>query len=123
MHPAAEEKIELGFGEQGKVNPAFVEQDSNNLSVSVGDLPNETAEEDGDKDLVYSLDDRPPWYMCVLLGFQHYILAFGGIIAIPLILAEPLCIKDNNVAKSQLISTIFFVSGLCTLLQTTFGSR
>ncbi|CAG05576.1 unnamed protein product, partial [Tetraodon nigroviridis] len=74
-------------------------------------------------DLVYSLDDRPPWYMCVLLGFQHYILAFGGIIAIPLILAEPLCIKDNNVAKSQLISTIFFVSGLCTLLQTTFGSR
>lgn len=24
MHPATEEKIELGFGEQGKVNPAFV---------------------------------------------------------------------------------------------------
>lgn len=57
------------------------------------------------------------------LPSQHYILAFGGIIAVPLILAEPLCIKDNNVAKSQLISTIFFVSGLCTLLQTTVGSR
>lgn len=54
---------------------------------------------------------------------QHYVLAFGGIIAIPLILAEPLCIKDNNVAKSQLISTIFFVSGLCTLLQTAVGVR
>uniref|UniRef100_A0A672Z161 Si:dkey-106n21.1 n=1 Tax=Sphaeramia orbicularis TaxID=375764 RepID=A0A672Z161_9TELE len=53
----------------------------------------------------------------------HYILAFGGIIAVPLILAEPLCIKDNNVAKSQLISTIFFVSGLCTLLQTAVGTR
>uniref|UniRef100_A0A3Q3E822 Si:dkey-106n21.1 n=1 Tax=Labrus bergylta TaxID=56723 RepID=A0A3Q3E822_9LABR len=57
------------------------------------------------------------------LSPQHYILAFGGIIAVPLILAEPLCIKDNNNAKSQLISTIFFVSGLCTLLQTTFGTR
>ncbi|KAJ0069800.1 hypothetical protein NL108_014664, partial [Boleophthalmus pectinirostris] len=53
----------------------------------------------------------------------HYILAFGGIIAVPLILAEPLCIKDNNVAKSQLISTIFFVSGLSTLLQTCVGTR
>uniref|UniRef100_A0A3Q3W5L6 Uncharacterized protein n=1 Tax=Mola mola TaxID=94237 RepID=A0A3Q3W5L6_MOLML len=74
-------------------------------------------------DLVYSLNDRPPWYLCILLGFQHYILAFGGIIAIPLILAEPLCIKDNNVAKSQLICTIFFVSGICTLLQTAVGTR
>uniref|UniRef100_A0A3B3WIW2 Uncharacterized protein n=1 Tax=Poecilia mexicana TaxID=48701 RepID=A0A3B3WIW2_9TELE len=78
---------------------------------------------DKDVNLVYSLNDRPPWYLCILLGFQHYVLAFGGIIAVPLILAEPLCIADNNVAKSQLISTIFFVSGLCTLLQTTVGTR
>ncbi|XP_077066821.1 solute carrier family 23 member 2 isoform X2 [Siphateles boraxobius] len=76
-----------------------------------------------DGNLIYSINDRPPWYLCILLGFQHYILAFGGILAIPLILAEPLCIKENNSAKSQLISTIFFVSGLCTLLQTTFGTR
>ncbi|XP_053538352.1 solute carrier family 23 member 2 [Ictalurus punctatus] len=73
--------------------------------------------------LIYSISDRPPWYLCLLLGFQHYILAFGGILAIPLILAEPLCIKDNNAAKSQLVSTIFFVSGICTMLQTTIGTR
>uniref|UniRef100_A0A8C2KI13 Si:dkey-106n21.1 n=1 Tax=Cyprinus carpio TaxID=7962 RepID=A0A8C2KI13_CYPCA len=64
--------------------------------------------------LFYSINDHPPWYLCILLGFQHYILAFGGILAIPLILAEPL--------KSQLISTIFFVSGMSTLLQTTLGT-
>uniref|UniRef100_A0A8C1YVY9 Si:dkey-106n21.1 n=1 Tax=Cyprinus carpio TaxID=7962 RepID=A0A8C1YVY9_CYPCA len=64
--------------------------------------------------LFYSINDHPPWYLCILLGFQHYILAFGGILAIPLILAEPL--------KSQLISTIF-VSGMSTLLQTTLGTR
>ncbi|KAG7214413.1 hypothetical protein INR49_006370, partial [Caranx melampygus] len=94
------------------------------LTVDIGE-PHAEALEEPDKgaDLVYSLNDRPPWYLCILLGFQHYILAFGGIIAIPLILAEPLCIKDNNVAKSQLISTIFFVSGLCTLLQTIIGIR
>ncbi|XP_077423929.1 solute carrier family 23 member 1 isoform X2 [Vanacampus margaritifer] len=78
---------------------------------------------DSAADLVYALNDRPPWYLCILLGFQHYVLAFGGIIAIPLILAEPLCIGDNNVAKSQLICTIFFVSGLSTLLQTSIGVR
>uniref|UniRef100_A0A3P8X4Y8 Si:dkey-106n21.1 n=1 Tax=Cynoglossus semilaevis TaxID=244447 RepID=A0A3P8X4Y8_CYNSE len=93
--------------------------------VDVGEQHAEALEENADKgvDLVYSLNDRPPWYLCILLGFQHYILAFGGIIAIPLILAEPLCIRDNNEAKSQLISTIFFVSGLCTLLQTAVGTR
>ncbi|AWP07865.1 putative solute carrier family 23 member 1-like [Scophthalmus maximus] len=95
------------------------------LTVDIEEPHTEALEEAADKggDLVYSLNDRPPWYLCILLGFQHYILAFGGIIAIPLILAEPLCIRDNNAAKSQLISTIFFVSGLCTLLQTTVGTR
>uniref|UniRef100_A0A3B4X274 Si:dkey-106n21.1 n=1 Tax=Seriola lalandi dorsalis TaxID=1841481 RepID=A0A3B4X274_SERLL len=92
----------------------------------IGEPHTEALEEPVDKggDLVYSLNDRPPWYLCILLGFQlqHYILAFGGIIAIPLILAEPLCIKDNNAAKSQLISTIFLVSGLCTLMQTAIGT-
>ncbi|KAM4748845.1 solute carrier family 23 member 1-like [Rhinophrynus dorsalis] len=74
-------------------------------------------------EIIYSINDRPPWYLCILLAFQHYILAFGGIIAIPLILAEPLCVKHDNYVKSQLTNTIFFVSGLCTLLQTTIGTR
>lgn len=68
------------------------------------------------------MEARIKYALCLFFS-QHYILAFGGIIAVPLILAEPLCIKDNNVAKSQLISTIFFVSGICTLLQTAVGTR
>ncbi|XP_075715508.1 solute carrier family 23 member 1-like [Rhinoderma darwinii] len=74
-------------------------------------------------ELIYGIDDKPPWYLCILLAFQHYILAFGGIIAIPLILAEPLCVKHDNTVKSQLMCTIFFVSGICTILQTTIGTR
>ncbi|KAK1888068.1 Solute carrier family 23 member 2, partial [Dissostichus eleginoides] len=128
MRLTTEEKIELGGKDQGTINPAFGVKDGDEqpqMTVDIGDPHTESLEEAMDKgsDLVYSLNDRPPWYLCILLGFQHYILAFGGIIAVPLILAEPLCIKDNNSAKSQLISTIFFVSGLSTLLQTSIGTR
>lgn len=42
------------------------------LSVDVGEQHAEALEENADKgvDLVYSLNDRPPWYLCILLGFQ-----------------------------------------------------
>lgn len=49
------------------------EKDGNDLphlSMDISDLQNETTEETTDKDLVYSLNDRPPWYLCILLGFQ-----------------------------------------------------
>ncbi|XP_061826152.1 xan_ur_permease domain-containing protein isoform X2 [Nerophis lumbriciformis] len=73
--------------------------------------------------LVYGVTDVPPWYLCVLLGIQHCLTAFGGIIAIPLILSEGLCLQHDVLTQSHLISTIFFVSGICTLLQVTFGIR
>ncbi|XP_061892062.1 xan_ur_permease domain-containing protein isoform X2 [Entelurus aequoreus] len=73
--------------------------------------------------LVYCVTDVPPWYLCVLLGIQHCLTAFGGIIAIPLILSEGLCLRHDALTQSHLISTIFFVSGICTLLQVTFGVR
>ncbi|XP_078572969.1 solute carrier family 23 member 2-like [Branchiostoma floridae x Branchiostoma japonicum] len=74
-------------------------------------------------DIAYGIEDVPPWYLCILLGFQHYLTMFGSTIAVPLVLSPALCIGDDNLAKSQLISTIFFVSGICTLLQTIFGIR
>lgn len=36
--------------------------------MDISDLRKEPGEES--KDLVYSLNDRPPWYLCILLGFQ-----------------------------------------------------
>ncbi|XP_033114665.1 solute carrier family 23 member 2-like [Anneissia japonica] len=78
--------------------------------------------EDND-DITYKIDDWPPWYMTIILGFQHFLTMFGSCVAIPLILAPALCIGNDLVATSELIGTIFFVSGLVTLLQTTFGVR
>ncbi|KAG9334440.1 hypothetical protein JZ751_007637 [Albula glossodonta] len=73
--------------------------------------------------LVYCVTDVPPWYLCIILGVQHCLTAFGGILAIPLILSQGLCLQHDGLTQSHLISTIFFVSGICTLLQVTFGVR
>lgn len=42
------------------------------LTVDIGEPHTEALEETVVKgvDLVYSLNDKPPWYLCILLGFQ-----------------------------------------------------
>lgn len=75
-------------------------------------------------DLLYTVEDVPPWYMCILLGVQHYLTAFGGNLMQPIIVANTaFCMNGDSLGISELISTNFFVSGLSTLLQTTFGCR
>ncbi|XP_076460516.1 solute carrier family 23 member 1-like [Babylonia areolata] len=74
-------------------------------------------------DVMYAIEDTPPLPLCVLLGFQHYLTAFGTTLSVPLILSGPLCMAGDNVGLSELIGTIFFVGGISTLLQTTFGIR
>ncbi|XP_076997278.1 solute carrier family 23 member 2-like isoform X4 [Tamandua tetradactyla] len=73
--------------------------------------------------LAYSILDIPPWYLCIFLGIQHFLTALGGLVAVPLILAKDLCLQHDPLTQSYLISNIFFVSGLCTLLQVFLGIR
>jgi nucleobase transporter 1/2 len=73
--------------------------------------------------MIYEIDDVPPLREAVGLGFQHYLTMFGSTVAIPLLLAERLGMKDDAVALGWLIGTMFFVSGITTLLQTTWGNR
>nr|XP_060489192.1 solute carrier family 23 member 1-like isoform X1 [Panthera onca] len=73
--------------------------------------------------LVYSILEVPPWYLCILMGIQHFLTALGGLVSVPLILAKDLCLQHDPLTQSYLISTIFFVSGFCTLLQVFFGVR
>lgn len=54
---------------------------------------------------------------------QHYLTCFSGTIAVPFLLADAMCVGDDQWATSQLIGTIFFCVGITTLLQTTFGCR
>ncbi|XP_057406424.1 solute carrier family 23 member 2-like [Balaenoptera acutorostrata] len=54
---------------------------------------------------------------------KHFLTALGGLVAVPLILAKDLCLQHDPLTQSYLISTIFFVSGICTLLQVFLGVR
>ncbi|XP_049749331.1 solute carrier family 23 member 2-like isoform X5 [Elephas maximus indicus] len=73
--------------------------------------------------LAYGILDTPPWHLCIFLGIQHFLTALGGLVAVPLILAKDLCLQHDPLTQSYLISTIFFVSGICTLLQVFLGVR
>ncbi|XP_023380279.1 solute carrier family 23 member 1 [Pteropus vampyrus] len=74
-------------------------------------------------DMLYKIEDVPPWYLCTLLGFQHYLTCFSGTIAVPFLLAEALCVGRDQHMVSQLIGTIFTCVGITTLIQTTLGIR
>ncbi|XP_007951109.1 solute carrier family 23 member 1-like [Orycteropus afer afer] len=73
--------------------------------------------------LAYGILDIPPWYLCIFLGIQHFLTALGGLVGVPLILAKDLCLQHDPLGQSYLISTLFFVSGICTLLQVFLGVR
>ncbi len=73
--------------------------------------------------LIYRIDDVPPFWETLGLGFQHYLTMFGATVAIPLALSERLGMQGDPVAMGWLIGTMFFVSGITTLLQTTWGNR
>lgn len=73
--------------------------------------------------LVYAIDDVPPVGVGMALGLQHYLTMFGSTVAIPLIMAGPLGIAGDAAQLGALIGTMFFVSGIATLLQTTWGNR
>lgn len=78
-------------------------------------------------DMLYGIDDVPPLGTTIALGFQHYLTMFGSTVAIPFILAPAFGIQldtpQGKVDLALLICTMFFVSGITTLLQTTFGNR
>ncbi|XP_053321350.1 solute carrier family 23 member 1 [Spea bombifrons] len=75
------------------------------------------------EDILYKIEDIPPWYLCIFLGLQHYLTCFSGTIAIPFLLANALCVGKDQHTVSQLIGTIFTCVGITTLIQTTVGIR
>ncbi|MEY8356646.1 nucleobase:cation symporter-2 family protein [Lachnospiraceae bacterium 54-53] len=65
--------------------------------------------------LKYALNDKPPASVSLLLGFQNIVTAFGGIVAVPLILAGMAGFDISNTA--YLVSAALLASGINSIIQ------
>ncbi|QQK08434.1 uracil-xanthine permease family protein [Miniphocaeibacter halophilus] len=65
--------------------------------------------------LLYGVEDKPPTAVGVVMGVQNILTAFGGIVAVPLIIAG---MAGTNVADTAyLVSAALLCSGICTIIQ------
>ncbi|MEM9352126.1 MAG: solute carrier family 23 protein [Planctomycetota bacterium] len=71
--------------------------------------------------IIYGLDDKPPFGRAVVLSLQHVLTMFGSTVAVPLLLGPAMGMSPAQIAL--LISSVMLCSGVATLLQSTFGSR
>jgi nucleobase transporter 1/2 len=65
--------------------------------------------------IVYPIGSKPKWPLAVLLGIQQYLTMFGATVLIPFIVGGAMGLPPEQLAL--MISTIFFCSGICTLIQ------
>ena len=65
--------------------------------------------------IVYPVGSKPRWPLAVLLGIQQYLTMFGATVLIPFIVGGAMKLPGHQLAL--MISTIFFTSGICTLIQ------
>jgi nucleobase transporter 1/2 len=80
------------------------------------------AEAQKDHWIVYPIGSKPKWPLAVLLGIQQYLTMFGATVLIPFIVGGAMKLPPEQLAL--MISTIFFTSGICTLIQQSpLGNR
>ncbi|WOL17744.1 nucleobase-ascorbate transporter 12-like [Canna indica] len=69
----------------------------------------------------YDLRDSPGLVPIVFYSLQHYLSILGSLILIPLVIVPAMGGTPDD--TSAVVSTVFLVSGLTTLLHTFFGTR
>ncbi|TNH24684.1 solute carrier family 23 protein, partial [Testudinibacter sp. TR-2022] len=65
--------------------------------------------------LLYSVEDKPPFLLSLLLGAQHLLAALGGIIAVPLVIGNVLQLPSSDTII--LVNAALLISGVVTMIQ------
>ncbi|KAL2557413.1 Nucleobase-ascorbate transporter 12 [Forsythia ovata] len=95
------------------------------VAAPIDVLPQAVVDDDGfvsrHSHMKYELRDTPGLVPIGLYGFQHYLSMLGSLILIPLVIVPAMGGTYEDTAN--VVSTVLFVSGLTTLLHTSFGSR
>ena len=71
--------------------------------------------EEGTDELLYNIEDKPNIAIQILLGFQNIFAAFGGIIAVPLVIASVL--KLSGATTTTVLSATILAAGIATIIQ------
>ncbi|XP_019458402.1 PREDICTED: nucleobase-ascorbate transporter 12-like isoform X1 [Lupinus angustifolius] len=91
---------------------------------AVDSLP-QSVDEDGfvsrHSHMKYELRDSLGFVPIGVYGVQHYVSILGSLILIPLVIVPAM--EGSYEDTSMVVSTVLFISGVTTLLHTTFGSR
>ncbi|KAE9600563.1 putative xanthine/uracil/vitamin C permease [Lupinus albus] len=91
---------------------------------AVDSLP-QTIDDDGfvsrHSHMKYELRDSLGFVPIGVYGIQHYVSILGSLILIPLVIVPAM--GGSYEDTSMVVSTVLFISGVTTLLHTTFGSR
>lgn len=66
-------------------------------------------------EILYKIDDKPPLTTSILLALQHIMAAFGGIIAVPLVVGGVLGLPVEDMG--YLVSCALFAAGIATFIQ------
>nr|XP_039258865.1 solute carrier family 23 member 1-like [Styela clava] len=118
-----DKSVELKVG-NGKIDDDTVESNidiSTNDGISTEDKKNDTL----NTNLLYRVDESPPWYIAMVFGFQQLMICLS-IVTFPLIIMSILCADDSPSVsdyKTAQIGTVLFIAGTSTFVQTTFGVR
>ena len=69
------------------------------------------------KNMMYGIEDRPPFLIMLLSGAQHVLTLFGSTTLVPLIFGPAMGMDALQIAS--LISCVYFGMGVATLIQTS----
>ena len=95
--------------------------DSSEDDVVKDDRPLTYREKAKRNGIKYTVTDVPPLPLAIMLGVQHYLTMLGATVLIPLLICPAM--GANGSQTAEVISSIFFVSGINTLVQTSIGDR
>lgn len=85
-------------------------------------VPEEEIEHKAKGWVIYPIGSRPKMGLAILLGIQQYLTMFGSTVLIPFIIGGAMGMPQIELAL--LISTVFLVSGIATLIQQSpIGNR
>ncbi|XP_076460509.1 solute carrier family 23 member 1-like [Babylonia areolata] len=81
----------------------------------------QSGEEDGP--LRYTITQTPPIPVCVFVALQHVLVSLTSALTMSTVIADSLCVDASHSIRAQLFASTLFMSGVCTVMQTSIGVR